>query len=35
MSELLAILGKSGIEMRKMLVQLYGNNAGKKAEVYK
>jgi transposase len=35
MSELLVKLGKSGSEIREMLVQVYGDNAMKKTAVYK
>jgi hypothetical protein len=35
MSELLAKLGKSGSEIKEMLVQVYGDNAMKKTAVYK
>jgi hypothetical protein len=35
MSELLVELGKSGSEIREMLVQLYGDNALKKTAVCK
>jgi hypothetical protein len=35
MSELLVKLGKSGSQIRKMLVQVYGDNAMKKTAVYK
>jgi hypothetical protein len=35
MSEHLVKLGKSGSEIRKMLVQVYGDNAIKKTAVYK
>jgi hypothetical protein len=35
MSELLVELGKSGSEVREMLVQVYGDNSMKKTAVYK
>jgi hypothetical protein len=35
MLELLVKLGKSGSEIREMLVQVYGDNAVKKTAVYK
>jgi hypothetical protein len=34
MSELLVKLGKSGSEIREMLVQVYGDNAVKKTAVH-
>jgi transposase len=34
-SELLVKLGKSGSEIREMLVQVYGDNAMKKTAVYR
>jgi hypothetical protein len=35
MSELLVKLDKSGSEIREMLMQVYGDNAMKKAAIYK
>jgi hypothetical protein len=35
MSNLLVKLGKSGSEIRELLVQVYGDNAVKKTAVYK
>jgi hypothetical protein len=35
LSELVVKLGKSGSEIRDMLVQVYGDNAVKKTAVYK